>query len=778
MATPKLSRRQFLAAAALPALAHQPSEVYIVPNFHPASCGWLTNFSKERVYCANSYFDHLDRVHDDPNYSFVLSEVNNMIAMMNFHPERTAELKSRISEGRVELVNAFFLESTINLSGGEALVRLGLEGLRWQQKVFGVRPRFAWCIDVCGTHSQMAQITAGLRLEALVYCRKNPTGSTLHWAESPDGTQILAISPGHYNELGVLMGAKEPLTAKQTSTLETYFAQKQKITPAGAPVLVLAGTADYALAPTRKENPSEFLKLWTGRPIRFSTLGKYIDSLKGVKLDLPTMRGGTAYDYYSFWIQSPRVKSWFRKCEHLLRDAEMLATAASLRTKFQYPSQELHNAWVQLFLNMDRNTLWGAAGGMVFEHDKSWDARDRFESAERIATQTIARAAAALELKPAPAPSAAARPIALPDIIETRFYRARIDKTTGAIASIESKPSGREVLSGAANTLIAERPKVQRGDPGDHMPFRAERKQVASSAGAPVHVTASEDATAIVVEIASQFFGLCRRTIRFRKDTPRIEFETELNDIPDRTVVVAEFPLNGPITKSRRGIPYGFAEDPVGIGIVPAVRWSHYETESGGVALLDRGLSGRELTGSTPILFLLNASEKYYGYPNSWLSGKGKHVLHYAIVAHEGKWQDTAIVKAAWDFNAPAQRTPFVEASSNMLIESMRRTGNHIEVRMVECLGISGDASFRIALPHRDAAMTDMTGASARLLKGGPLHRFPVRPQQIVTLRFRTSNAVAEPEPVMQWDELVPPNKRAALHEYSIDKGHPPRGNG
>ena len=59
--------------AALPA-------TYIVPNFHPASCGWLTNWSTERNYCANSYLDHLDRVRDDSNYYFVFSECNNMIA--------------------------------------------------------------------------------------------------------------------------------------------------------------------------------------------------------------------------------------------------------------------------------------------------------------------------------------------------------------------------------------------------------------------------------------------------------------------------------------------------------------------------------------------------------------------------------------------------------------------------------------------------------------------------------------------------------------------------
>ncbi|MDE3166820.1 MAG: hypothetical protein KGN36_13525, partial [Acidobacteriota bacterium] len=201
-----VSRRAFLASAALAAAgrAAEKGTVYVVPNFHPASCGWLTNFSMERVYCANSYFDHLDRVRDDPNYAFVLSECNNMIAMLNFHPERTNELKAAIRSKRVELVNSFFLESTVNLPGGEALVRLGLEGLHWQQRVFGVRPRFAWCIDVCGTHPQMAQITKGLGLDAYVYTRGNTTESAIHWLEAPDGTRTLAIAPGHYADLGLI----------------------------------------------------------------------------------------------------------------------------------------------------------------------------------------------------------------------------------------------------------------------------------------------------------------------------------------------------------------------------------------------------------------------------------------------------------------------------------------------------------------------------------------------------------------------------------------------
>jgi hypothetical protein len=114
-----LNRREFMAAISAAAIGFSaksvaqtgssgPRKVFLVPNFHPASCGWLTTFSRERVYCANSYLDHLDRVRDDPQYAFVLSEVNNIIAIMNFQPQRIPELKQRVAEKRVEMVNGYF----------------------------------------------------------------------------------------------------------------------------------------------------------------------------------------------------------------------------------------------------------------------------------------------------------------------------------------------------------------------------------------------------------------------------------------------------------------------------------------------------------------------------------------------------------------------------------------------------------------------------------------------------------------------------------------------
>jgi alpha-mannosidase len=856
-----ITRRCFVAAAALAGTSAQGQPkrtVFVVPNFHPASCGWLTTFSMERVYCANSYFDHLDRVRTDPNYSFVLSECNNMIAMMNFKPERTRELKDAIHSGRVELVNGFFLESTVNLSGGEALVRLGIEGIRWQQQVFGVRPRFAWCIDVCGTHPQMAQITNGLGLDALVYTRGNTTGSALHWLEAPDGSRALAISPGHYSDLNNIFSVTDKFTPKQIEELRKQINDRAKITPHGAPVLALGGNGDYNLAPKRPDYPSALLREWReidpDTEFRFTTLSQYMDAvaprIKSGAMKLPAMRGGTGYFFLSFWIECPRVKTSYRRCEHELQAAEMLATAASLRTKYDYPVEPLYHSWLQMFLNMDRNTLWGAAGGMVFEHSESWDASDRFtsvaaasrgvldESAKALAGQGDAialfnalnwdrqdpvvidathvpdgttaealrdgralcrppmKSASLTPAKPASARPIAPEPIAPGDVIENRFYSARVDPNTGAIISLKLKPSGREVLGGPANVIVAERPDTQKSDPGDQMLLRPQRRRLASSSDSPGKVAATRGpiCTTTVAEGAFYGGGAYSRLIRFYHDSPRIDFETILNDVPDQTVVVSEFPLADDIVEVRRGIPYGFAHGawpaPTEAlpgrnqGITPAVRWSHYSFASGGgFAILDRGLSGRELTSRTPIIFLLNASSKYYGYPNSWLSGDGRHELEYAVVAHEAPWDEARIPQMAWEYNSPpyavacamSQPTSFLQSSDNVIVESMRRDGEFVEVRLVECLGRQGAAYVTLHLPHMRAFLTDMTGRNAKPLAGGPRYEFRVRPQQIVTIRFRTP-PIPRPKPLLAWDALAPPNKRAALHRYSTEKGHPPRG--
>ncbi|MGA3325710.1 MAG: glycoside hydrolase family 38 C-terminal domain-containing protein [Terriglobia bacterium] len=869
-----LNRRQFLGGIAATAVgltsgrgaelsADAVAEVFLVPNFHPASCGWLANFYTERLYCSNSYLDHLDRVRDDPSYKFVLSEVNNMIAIMNFHPERVEEIKQRAKEGRVELVNANFLEMTVNLAGGEALIKQGVEGSRWQEQVMGVHPRFMWIIDTCGFHDQMGQITAGLGLDAMVYERKNKTQDKMHWVESPDGSRILALAPDGYAAFGEFFKTRDPMTVEELKKLGEEADRWAKKPPSGAPGLILGGDGDYSLAPLRKEYPKEFYGPWNaanpGIKIRIATLSEYVDAvmpgIKSGKIELQTTKGGTGYTFDSFWIECPKIKTWFRKNEHALQAAETLSTIASLQNGFAYPAQDLYESWILMLLSMDRNTLWGSAGGMVFEDEISWDVRDRLQYVEEKNQRVLAAALNAispaghetvlfnplnwerhdpvfLELPTAATPRgglcqttpdgrtvysvslpsvgiegltpqskapARSRKIAAPQTIESRHYSARVDWKTGALVSLKLKPSGREVLGGPANVIVAEKPKPQKGEYGDFMSWRPDRTRLASSSDFPPTIAVYEGPLATIVEVTANFYGgaLSRRVMRFYENYPRIDFETEVQDIPDITVVVAEFPLGEEITEVRRGIPGGFSHgawskpnlDLVGWakGIVPTIRWIDYSLAGGGgVAIFDRGLTGRELNEKTPIIYLLNAVDKYYGYPNAWLSGKGKHLSGYALYAHEAEWAESRIPQMAWEYNCPpllavgrkaAAVQSFVQTSDNVIIEVIRREGNEIEMRLVECRGVAGMAEVILNLPHQGAALTNLRGKYPQALEGsGPRYRFPVRPQQIATIRFGAASSVGEINPVTSWDKFVPEPKRAALHVYRPFKGHPPRG--
>ncbi|MGD1105060.1 MAG: glycoside hydrolase family 38 C-terminal domain-containing protein, partial [Terriglobia bacterium] len=398
-----------------------------------------------------------------------------------------------------------------------------------------------------------------------------------------------------------------------------------------------------------------------------------------------------------------------------------------------------------------------------------------------------------------PKSPARSRKIAPPQSIETRHYSARIDWKTGALVSLKLKPSGREVLGGPANVIMAEKPKPQKSSYADFMSARPDRKRLATSSDFPPAIAVSTGPLATIVEVTAKFYGdaLSRRVMRFYEDYPRIDFETEVQDIPDITVVVAEFPLAEEITEVRRGIPSGFSHgawskpnpDLAGWtkGIVPTIRWIDYRLAGGGgVAIFDRGLTGRELNEKTPIIYLLNAVDKYYGYPNAWLSGKGKHHSEYALYAHEAEWAESRIPQMAWEYNCPplmatngkpSAAQSFVQTSENVIVEVIRREGKEIEMRLVECRGVAGTVEVTLNLPHQGAALTDLRGRNPQALEGsGPRYRLPVRPQQIVTIRFGASSSVGEINPVTSWDKFVPEPKRAALHAYKPLKGHPPRG--
>ena len=177
---------------------------------------------------------------------------------------------------------------------------------------------------------------------------------------------------------------------------------------------------------------------------------------------------------------------------------------------------------------------------------------------------------------------------------------------------------------------------------------KPKRTALASSSQFPPQISVTTGPLATIVDIRSRFHGggELRRVVRFYQDSPRIDFVTETNDVPAGTDPLGGVPVGrddhrGPPRHSRTVFRTGPGprQNPLltGItaGIVPAIRYSDYALQrGGGVAMLDRGLPGRELVGNTPLLLLHNVCDAYalswkindreFNKPSVWMNAQGK----------------------------------------------------------------------------------------------------------------------------------------------------------
>jgi len=836
-----------------PAAANQRQPpVILTPTINGTVTGWLTDFADERNYMLNTYLKNLDYLAQDPDYTLALTDAPVLIALLELAPERADDVRRFHREGRLEFANAFLLSGALGVTGGEALMRMGIEGIQWTDEVFGARPRTLWLVDSTGIPNQMPQIAEQLGVRGMVFSRNNPMPvNTFKW-RSPNGSVVPATvrASGTYTNLDAYFRLERRMNDRDMDTVRSIVAQHRGREAPGVPTFLPVAAGDYGLPPQAARQATRLRERWQAtapdEPLKFGTPAEYFEAVAASGAPLPEFSGEVPYGYGAFWVNIPRVKQQFRATEHKLFAAEAISSVASLTGGADYPSETLTYGWLNLLMNMDRSALWSVGAGVVFEHPTIWDVADRFVSATAGADQAIQQAMRVLAPATGPAgensvtlvnplnwarsdavvlrtpggrgldgitcealdapdeilctpelPSfgaatfglrerpVAQAPIASDGVFETVHYRLQIDKTTGDLSSLKLKADGRELLGGPANAIISE---TQTESGVDVLAPRVERRLGGRSADTTVSWEVFQGAvsTAVVTVQPLSSGGSVRRVVRLYPEQPRIDFETTLTDIPDLQLISASFPLAQPITGTPRGAPYGFAESSSSGSVIPAVRWSGYELADGGsFAILDRGVPGREVAGNTVTLPLLNAQNLYRGFPNPSSSGNGSHRFQYSLMATPGGWREAKVAWRAWEFNAPllveqgvlpqAGPVSWLSTSENVIVESIRRVGGELEIRLVEGTGRGGPGRVEVRLPHEAAYRTSPLGEGRAPLAGAGVYALQLAPQEIVTLRLAVNAAPAPTVPALRtFRPLVPPQKQPSLEIRHNLAGHPP----
>jgi len=200
----------------------------------------------------------LEMMAKNPEYCFVMENMLNLMEYLERHPDRKADILRYTKEGRLEW-GATFNQPYESLLSGEQLVRQTYFGRRWiRTNLPGCDARVYFNPDVPGRALQMQQILSKAGIPFMVISRYHE--GFYRWA-GPDGSSVVAYSPGHYSNSSALLNATPAeasrAIARKIARWDSYYRLRGL-----APEFPLLNSVDFS-------KPTDFgplIEFWNNRP--------------------------------------------------------------------------------------------------------------------------------------------------------------------------------------------------------------------------------------------------------------------------------------------------------------------------------------------------------------------------------------------------------------------------------------------------------------------------------------------------------------------------------
>ncbi len=239
--------------------------------------------------------------------------------------------------------------------------------------------------------------------------------------------------------------------------------------------------------------------------------------------------------------------------------------------------------------------------------------------------------------------------------------------------------------------------------------------------------------------------GYFATRVRLYAGHPRVEIATTIVNNEERVRYRAAVPTSITAGTITHEIPFGAIARPE--GEYPAQTWIDYsDTAAGrGLALLNRGMPGNNVSGGVMMLSLLKctALKEGYGEGGGFKLGvateqgyeKGvRHLFRYALLPHAGGWREARVWQDGHGFNTPlipvkttAHAGPLPKALSwisvsdpRIVLSAVRRGRRGIVVRVYETTGASiAEARLTLSFDAREVFETDLVERGEKRLELG-----------------------------------------------------------
>ncbi len=369
--------------------------MFMVSHFHYDPVWWNTQAAYTSVWTEDppgrcrqtNGFElvsaHLEMARREPEYKFVLAEVDYLKPYWDTHPEDRADLRRMIAEGRIEIMGGTYNEPNTNLTSPETTIRNFVHGIGFQRDVMGAAPATAWQLDVFGHDPQFPGLAADAGLTSSSWARgphhqwgpmagggdpeRMQFASEFEWM-APSGRGLLThYMPAHY-AAGWWMDSSASLEDAERATYELFSGLKKVALTRN--VLLPVGT-DYT--PPNKW-VTEIHRDWNARytwprfvcavPSEFfAAVRAELDERGAVPSpqtrDMNPIYTGKDVSYID-------TKQANRAAEHAVLEAERFAAFAGLLAGATYPEAALARAWVQLAYGAHHDAITGSESDQVY----------------------------------------------------------------------------------------------------------------------------------------------------------------------------------------------------------------------------------------------------------------------------------------------------------------------------------------------------------------------------------------------------------------------------
>ncbi|KOX02404.1 alpha-mannosidase [Streptomyces sp. NRRL B-3648] len=315
-------------------------------------------------------------IEDEPEFVFAMSQAQQWAWVKEHRPEVWARVKKAVAEGRFVPAGGMWVESDTNMPGSEAMARQFVHGKRFFLDEFGIENEEAWLPDTFGFAAGLPQIirAAGskwLLTQKISWSQTNRfPHHTFHW-EGIDGTRIFTHFPPVDTYNCSMKGSELAHAARN-------FRDKGRARHSLAPT----GWGDGGGGTTREmvARAARLRDLEGSPTVVWEAPRAFFEKAEAEYPEPPVWVGELYLELHRATLTSQaKTKQGNRRSEHLLREAELWAATAAVRTGFRYPYEELDRIWKTVLLHQFHDILPGSS--------IAWVHREARATYERIAAE-------------------------------------------------------------------------------------------------------------------------------------------------------------------------------------------------------------------------------------------------------------------------------------------------------------------------------------------------------------------------------------------------------